>query len=81
MVNDTYELDIPLRPYTKALVDYSLGMAYQKDGKTAEADRKFGDFNNQKETFLRQSAPRDKSSQTYVSIKEVISGEDEGIFY
>lgn len=76
MVNETDELPLSMHPYTKSFVDYSLGMAYQKDGKTAEADRKFGDSYAQKDMFLRQIAPRDKSSQTFVKLDEVISGDD-----
>lgn len=80
MVNDTDELALPLRGYTKSFVDYGLGMAYQKEGKTSEAQVKFAEANNQKEMFLRQIAPRDKSSQTYIILEEAISGEDNNIW-
>ena len=80
LVNDTDELDLPMRSYTKAFVDYALGMAYQKDGKTLEADRKFGDFNGQKQIFVQQITPRDKSSQTFVQIQEVTSGDDSSMW-
>ena len=80
LVNDTDELDLPMRSYTKAFVDYALGMAYQKDGKTSEANGKFGDFNGQKQMFVNQITPRDKSSQTFVQIQEVTSGDDSSIW-
>lgn len=76
MVNDTDELDLPLRAYTKSFVDYSLGMAYQKDGKPTQAQNKFNEANNQKEMFRTQITPRDKTGPTYVKIEEVTSGED-----
>ena len=76
MVNDTDTLDLPMRAYTNSFVNYALGMAYQKDGKAAQAQLKIQDANNQKEMFLRQMAPRDKSSQTYIRLTEVTSGDD-----
>jgi len=76
MVNDTDELALPMRGYTRSFVDYGLGMAYQKDGKTKDADRKFSDAYGQKDMFVRQLTPRDKSSQTMVHLEEVISGDD-----
>lgn len=76
LVNDTDEVDLPMRAYTRSFVDYAVGMAYQKDGKPKEADRKFGDAYGQKLVFTQQLAPRDKSSQTYVKMEEVLSGED-----
>jgi len=80
MVNETDELPLPLHPYTKSFVDYSLGMAYQKDGKQTEAKNNFIMANSAKNQFIEQITPRDKSSQTYVKIDEVISGEDNLVF-
>lgn len=76
MVNDTDTLDLPMRAYTNSFVNYALGMAYQKDGKAAQAQLKIQDANNQKEMFLRQMAPRDKSGPTYIRLSEVTSGDD-----
>ena len=76
MVNDTDELPLPMRPYTNSFVNYALGMAYQKDGKTTEANNMLGMANGQKQQFLTQLAPRDKTGPTFVHLDEVISGED-----
>ena len=80
MVNDTDELDLPIRSYTDSFVNYALGMAYQKDGKANEAQNKLNEANNQKNMFVVQSTPRDKSSQTFVQIQEVTSGDDSSIW-
>src|SRR3990167_9976810 len=80
MINDTDELDLPIRSYTDSFVNYALGMAYQKDGKATEAQNKLNEANNQKNMFVVQSTPRDKSSQTFVQIQEVTSGDDSSIW-
>jgi hypothetical protein len=80
MVNDTDELDIPLRAYTKSFIDYGLGMALQKDGQNTQAELKFVEANRQKNMFTTAITPRDKSGPSYVRIEEVLSGEDNMYF-
>src|SRR3990167_8746055 len=75
MVNDTDGLPLSMRAYTKSFVDYSLGQAYQKEGnKPNEAQIKFNEANIQKEMFVRQIAPRDKTGPTMVQFTDVVSG-------
>lgn len=78
MVNDTDELPLPMRSFTKSFVDYGLGQALFKDGKTNEYDRMIALANGAKQDFVNKITPRDKSGPTYVDLVEPISGEDQG---
>ena len=81
MVNDTDELPFPMRGYTKSFVDYGLGQAYQKEGnKPSEAQAKFNEANLQKQMFVNQSTPRDKSSTEMVELVENVSSEEDLIY-
>ena len=51
MVNDTDELELYIRGYTKSFVDYGLAQAYFKDGKTSEARDFLTVANTAKEQF------------------------------
>jgi len=75
MVNDTDGLPLSMRGYTKSFVDYSLGQAYQKEGKTPEARDKFGDANAQRGMFVAQISPRDKTGPTMIQFTDVTDGE------
>jgi len=66
IVNDTDELPLSLRAYTKSFVDYGLSQAFLKDEKFAEAKMKLSEANQARELFKLESSPRDKSSQTVV---------------
>ncbi len=74
MVNDTDELPLPLRAYTKSFVDYGLSQALAKDEKPGVKNPasafKLRDAQSAKELFKLESSPRDKSSQTQVEIVE-----------
>ena len=80
MVNDTDELPSPMRGYTKSFVDYGLSQAYQKDGKTGEAQIRANDANIQKQMFVNQSTPRDKSSTEMIELVENVSSEEDSIY-
>ena len=80
LVNDTDELPFPMRGYTKSFVDYGLSQAYQKDGKSAEAQNRVNDANNQKQMFINQSTPRDKSSTEMIELVENVSSEEDSIY-
>ena len=76
MVNDTDGLPLEMRAYTKSFVDYGLGKAYQKEGKSAEANIKMAEASGQKQMFVNQIAPRDKTGPLYVQLTDVVSGDD-----
>ncbi len=80
MVNDTDELPFPMRGYTKSFVDYGLGKAYQKDGKPNEANTRFADAFAQKQMFVNQSTPRDKTSTEMIELVENVSSEEDLIY-
>ena len=76
MVNDTDGLPLPLRGYTKSFVDYALGQAYQKDGKTTEASIRLADANAQKSMFVGQISPHDRTGPTMIFFTDVVDGEN-----
>jgi hypothetical protein len=77
MVNETDELPLYMRPFTKSFVDYGLIQAEYKDGKINLVNKKAAE-QTLKDRFVASLAPRDKTGQTYVDIVEPIDG---GGFY
>ena len=77
MVNDTDELPLPLRPYTKSFIDYVLAQAYLKDNKRDFFGDMMGVANAAKAVFANQLSPRDKSGPQVIDLVEMISSEDE----
>ena len=77
MVNDTDELPLPLRPYTKSFVDYVLGQAYLKDNKADYFEKMMIVANGAKNVFLNQITNRDKSGPTMIDLVESITSDDE----
>jgi hypothetical protein len=76
LVNDTDELPLPMRSFTTGFVEYGLGNALFKDGKTTESDRKFGMANSAKKDFVNKIVPRDKTGPTQIDIVEPTQGDD-----
>ena len=76
MVNDTDELELYMRGYTKSFVDYGVAQAYYKDNKTVEGQTYLALANGAKEQFKQELAPRDKSGPTLIDIVEAVSGEE-----
>jgi hypothetical protein len=76
MVNDTDELPLPMRPYTKSFTDYITGQALYKDQKYNEGDRYIAMANQGKANFLTNLSPRDKSSSTMINIVEPVGSDD-----
>lgn len=77
MVNDTDELPLPLRPYTKSFVDYVLAQAYLKDSKSDYYDKMMIVANASKNTFINQLSPRDKSGPQMIDLVENITSDNE----
>jgi len=75
LVNDTDELPLPFRPYTKSFVNYGLSQALFKDQKSELSNAKLSEAIADRSSFITQSTPRDKSGPTYVTIVEAVSGE------
>lgn len=77
MINDTDELPYPMRSYTKSFVDYGLAQAFQKDGKMPEAEARLAEARFQKDMFVNQLTPRDKTGPTMIELIEQIAGEED----
>ena len=77
MVNDTDELPLPLRAYTKSFVDYVLGQAYLKDNKSDYFEKMMIVANGAKNVFLNQITNRDKSGPQVIDLVEAIHSDDE----
>jgi len=76
LVNDTDELPVPMRTYTRSFTDYGVAQALYKDEKDTSADRKMAVLNNQKNDFVLNLGARDKTGPTNIDLVEPISGED-----
>lgn len=76
MTNDSDDLPLPFRSYTKSFVDYGLAQAYLKDNKMDQYDRLMAQADKSKREFVTQSSPRDKSSNTTVRVVEPVGGDD-----
>ncbi len=74
MVNDTDELPVPMRSYTKSFTDYSLAQALFKDQKP-DWKQKIVEANAEKMNFVGNIVPRDKTGPTQIDIVEPISGD------
>ena len=75
MVNDTDELEIPMRGYTKSFVDYGLAQAFLKDGKTTEYRDKLTEAAAAKTQFTQELSPRIKTA-TSIDVIEPINSWD-----
>ena len=74
--NDSDELPVPLRPYTKSFVDYMQATAYLKDGKVTEYQSKMAEAIAELNTFITEITPRDKSGNTLIRLVEPLDAED-----
>jgi hypothetical protein len=79
LANDTDELPVSMRGYTKGFVDYGLAMAYYKDNKNGEGKEREQSAKQVIETFKRQIAPRNKTGPTMIRLVDTVSGEDDTI--
>lgn len=77
LVNDTDELPVPMRGYTKSFVNYGLSQAYKKDGKMQEAGNELIEAVSAKTQFVTEIAPRDKTGETYITLTESVDASDQ----
>ena len=75
LVNDTDELPVVMRGYTKSFVDYALSQALWKDSKIDLANTKETSANAQLSKFRSEIAPAIKTGPTYVDIVEAVSSD------
>jgi hypothetical protein len=76
LVNDTDELPVVMRSYTKSFVDYGMAQASFLDGKIELADRYMGMAASEKDQFRVQIAPRHKTGPQFIRLTDVVDGDD-----
>lgn len=76
LTNDTDELPVPMRGYTKSFVNYGLSQALKKDGKTQESANELIEAISSKTQFVAELTPRDKTGPTYITVVESVSADD-----
>ena len=77
LVNDTDEVPIPMRGFTKSYVDYALARAKRKDNKQQEGDDYENRAYQQLQDFKIKVTPRMRSQTTYIEIVEPIGNTGE----
>jgi hypothetical protein len=77
LVNDTDELPVVMRSYTKSFVDYCLAQAYYLDEKEGLGDRFMTQAERERELFKQQIAPRSKEGPSYITLTEVLNADDD----
>lgn len=80
LVNESDNLPIPMRGYTKGFVDYALAQAYRKDSKESLANTMESSALGHAERFMKEMTPRTKSGPQMIDIVESV-GEDGVNFY
>ena len=76
LVNDTDELPVSMRSYTKSFVNYGHAQALDKDGKASEATIKENRAMADKKDFLNEITPRANTGIVYIDTVEAIDGDD-----
>jgi hypothetical protein len=77
MVNDTDELPLSMRAYTKSFVDYGHAQALFKDSKSDEATLKLQEASSMLQRYKTELTPRGKTGVTYVDIVEDTGADQE----
>jgi hypothetical protein len=77
LVDDTDELPVLMRPYTRSFVDYALSEALYQDTKEARADRYSIRAEGDKKNFVSQITPRNNTGIQMIQIDTITSSEDE----
>jgi len=77
LVDDTDELPVVMRPYTRSFVDYALSEALYQDTKEARADRYSMRAEADKKTFLSQITPRNNTGIQMIQMDSDINSSDE----
>lgn len=77
LVNDTDELPLPMRSYTKSFVQYGLSQALFKDSKVVESQKAMIEANTDKLSFVSNIVPRDQSGPELITLTDVTTGEDD----
>jgi hypothetical protein len=80
LVNDSDELPVPMRGYTKSFIDYAMAQAYMKDNNQEAATPFMQMAENERLKFEKEITPRHESGPQFVTNVEPIS-DDDGYYY
>lgn len=76
LVNDTDELPVSMRNYTKSFVDYGLSQARYTDEKQGIARDFLASAEAEMERFIQEITPRSKTGPQYITMTDAMTGED-----
>ncbi len=76
LVNDTDELPVSMRSYTKSFVDYGLSQARYSDEKQSFARDMLASAEAEIERFKQEITPRAKTGPQYITMTDAMTGED-----
>lgn len=79
--DDTDELPVVMRPYTRSFVNYALAEILYQDNKDARADRYLARAEQDRAQFINQITPRNKTGVQLINLDEVTSPDDEFFEY
>lgn len=76
LTNETDELPVSMRGYTKSFADYGLANAYYLDAKDTTGDRFMGMANGELERFKNDIAPRDSTGPKTIRLTDPINADN-----
>lgn len=76
LTNDTDEIPICMRGYTKSFTDYGLSQAYILDGKMDEGKTYLISAETELQRFKQEISPRSKTGPTYITMSDAIDADD-----
>jgi hypothetical protein len=76
LTNDTDELPVVMRGYTKSFVDYALGNAYLLDDKDQKGAMFLKNADVELERFRNEITPRSKTGPQTINVTDSIDGDD-----
>lgn len=77
LANDTDEVPVPMRGYSKSYIDYALSRAKRKDNKQQEGDDYENRAYQQLQAFKKDVTPRMRSQTTFIEVVEPIGNTGE----
>lgn len=73
--NDTDELPVVMRGYTKSFIDYALSQAYYMDGKNDLGKLRNDDAMTARVDFVSEITPRDDTGPQFISFDDPLTGD------
>jgi len=79
--NDTDNLPVVMRPYTKSFVDYCTAQAAYLDNDLEAGDRFMGFANADMNKFIKEIGPRHKTGTKFITLDSPIDGQGNSGYY